>query len=87
MEVDDVKDHEAKEEEDDDDVKNADVERRKIPRPGPTCIWTFHDRDPHALWTFHKSHFMGEFTGKMPQTKLADETLWGPAIKMHFDVP
>ena len=47
------------------------------PRSRPTLCAS--PRSRHALWTFHKSHFMGEFTGKMPQTKIADETLWGPA--------
>ena len=44
------------------------------------------DRDPHivrallcsrnalGLRTFHKSHFVREFTGKIPQTKIADQT-------------
>jgi hypothetical protein len=29
--------------------------------------------------TFHKSHFVREFTGKMPQTKTGDHTLCEPA--------
>ena len=41
-------------------------------------------RDPHlrsrnALWTFHKSHFVREFTGKMPGPRSTTQTLCEPA--------
>ena len=72
MEVDDVEDHEVKEEEDD-DVEDDHVEAQD---------GTHTLREPaqsQCTWTCHKSHFLRNFTGKMPCPKTAAQTLCEPA--------
>ena len=50
----------------------------KCGRPRPRHRKLCEAASSKCIWTFHKSHFAQKITGKMPQTKTAEDTLCEP---------
>ena len=84
VENDHVEDDDVKGEEDDDveeEEEDDEVEGRTDPKTAAHTLC--EPAQSKCTSSHHKSHFLCEFTGKMPQTKTGDRAC---AVEMHLDV-